>query len=431
MASVNFFLRGKIVDKESTIWVRLRDKDIDISVPVPYLTCKPKEWKDGKCRVSSKKMFESDTETINVRLSKLESEIISRYAVDNPEHESKIWLKEVISPSQKSNAENIYSDNVVSFIEKYIEMKRNQISEATLKIANSTKELIARYVLYKKESNKLYKGLFFKDIDNHFRTDFENYCLQDIYQVSTTYKNLKFLKMMCAIAESHDIETHRNVKTWRFEMDKVLRNTPKSVYLTFEELDKIAQTEMPNDYLDNARDWLLISCYTGQRVSDYMRFTSSMIMEDSEGQKYLEFTQIKTGAKMQIPLLNKVQEVLDKRGGEFPRKISDVKFNLYIKDVCRIAGLDEIIYNGKMMVIKREGKKSITRKVFGEYPKYELVTSHIGRKSFASNFYEIIHTTYLLNVTGHTTEKQLLAYINKTDVEKAKSTAKIFTSLGY
>ncbi|AZA77480.1 hypothetical protein EG347_08125 [Chryseobacterium sp. G0186] len=431
MASVNFFLRGKIVDKESTIWVRLRDKNIDISVPVPYLTCKPKEWKDGKCRVSSKKMFESDTETINVRLSKLESEIISRYAVDNPEHESKIWLKEVISPSQKSKAENIYSDNVVSFIEKYIEMKRNQISEATLKIANSTKELIARYVLYKKESNKLYKGLFFKDIDNHFRTDFERYCLQDIYQVSTTYKNLKFLKMMCAIAESYDIETHRNVKSWRFEMDKVLKNTPKSIYLTFKELDKIEQAEMPNDYLDNARDWLLISCYTGQRVSDYMRFTSSMIMEDSEGQKYLEFTQIKTGAKMQIPLLNKVQDVLDKRGGEFPRKISDVKFNLYIKDVCRIAGLDEILYNGKMVVIEREGKKKITRKVFGEYPKYELVTSHIGRKSFASNFYEIIPTAYLLNFTGHTTEKQLLTYINKTDVEKAKSTAKIFASLGY
>ncbi|OPB88512.1 phage integrase SAM-like domain-containing protein [Elizabethkingia ursingii] len=431
MASVSFFIRGKIVDKESTIWVRFRDKNIDVSVPIPYLTCKPKEWKDGKCRVSSKKMYENDTDTVNVRLSKLESEIISRYAVDNPEHESKVWLKEVISPSQKLDTEKVYSDNVISFIETYIQMKKDHISESTLKTANGTKQSLARYVSYKKESNKLYKGLFFKDIDNNFKNDFERYSLQEVYKVSTTYKTLRFLKMMCDIAESHDIETHRNVKSWRFEMDKVLKNTPKSVYLTFEELDKIEQTEMPNDYLDNARDWLLISCYTGQRVSDYMRFTPSMIIEDSEGYKYLEFTQIKTGKKMQIPLLKKVQEVLDKRGGEFPRKISDVKLNLYIKDVCKIAGLDEILYNGKTMVIEREGKKKITRKIFGEYPKHELVTSHIGRKSFASNFYEKIPTTYLLNFTGHTTEKQLLAYINKTEVEKAKSTAKIFNNLGY
>ncbi|SQG05957.1 Uncharacterised protein [Elizabethkingia meningoseptica] len=44
MASVSFFIRGKIVDKESTIWVRFRDKNIDVSVPIPYLTFKPKEW---------------------------------------------------------------------------------------------------------------------------------------------------------------------------------------------------------------------------------------------------------------------------------------------------------------------------------------------------------------------------------------------------
>jgi hypothetical protein len=60
-----------------------------------------------------------------------------------------------------------------------------------------------------------------------------------------------------------------------------------------------------------------------------------------------------------------------------------------------------------------------------------LVTSHIGRKSFASNFYEVIPTATLLNFTGHTTERQLLNYINKTEVEKAKSTAKIFNSLGF
>lgn len=99
--------------------------------------------------------------------------------------------------------------------------------------------------------------------------------------------------MVCNVAESFDINVHKHVSGWKFEVEKATKHIPKSIYLTFEELDKIEQTEMPHDYLENAKDWLLIACYTGQRVSDYLRFTASMIVEDSDGQKYIEFTQQK------------------------------------------------------------------------------------------------------------------------------------------
>ena len=431
MASVSFFIRGKVADKESTIWAKFRDKEIDLRVPIPYLACKPKEWKDGKCKIPSKKMLKDDAETINTRLAQLEANIISSYTEDKPEIDLKEWLKSVIEPKAKSNETVQYSDDVIDFIDVYISFKKESITESTVKKANVVKQLLKRYSKDKGRTKKSFRNLKFKDLDNNFRIDFEKYCQNEVYKISNTYKNLKFLKMVCNVAESFDIEVHKHVKDWRFELEKATKNDPKSIYLTFEELYKIEQSEMPHDYLDNARDWLLIACYTGQRVSDYLRFNSSMIIEDSEGQKYLEFTQQKTNTKMLIPLLKKVQEILEKINGDFPRKISDVKFNLYIKEVCKIAGIDEIVYNGKTTTIEREGKSKITRKIFGEFPKYELVTSHIGRKSFASNFYEVIPTATLLNFTGHTTERQLLNYINKTEVEKAKSTAKIFNSLGY
>ncbi|WP_312286407.1 phage integrase SAM-like domain-containing protein [Chryseobacterium gleum] len=429
MASVSFFIRGKVADKESTIWAKFRDRDIDIRIPVPYLNCKPKDWKDGKCKMPSKKMHKDDKETINTRLAQLEADIISSYVENKPELDLKGWLKSIIEPKRREDEKVSYSDDVVSFIDIYISLKKDSVTESTIKKANVVKQLLQRYT--DSRSKKTFRNLKFKDLDNNFRIDFEKYCQNEVYKISNTYKNLKFLKMVCNVAISFDIEVHKHVKNWKFEVEKATRNDPKSIYLTFEELNKIEQAEMPHDYLDNARDWLLIACYTAQRVSDYLRFTSSMIVEDTEGQKYLEFIQQKTGAKMKIPLLKKVQEILYRRGGEFPRKISDVKFNLYIKEVCKIANIDEMIYNGKVMSIERKGKPKITRKVFGEFPKYELVTSHIGRKSFASNFYEKIPTTYLLNFTGHTTERQLLAYINKTEVEKAKSTANVFNNLGY
>lgn len=430
MASVSFFIRGKVADKESTIWAKFRDKDIDLRVPVPYLSCKPKEWKEGKCKMPSKKMHKDDAETINTRLSQLEANIISSYINDIPEVDLKEWLKSIIEPTTLKREDNNYSDDVIAFIDTYISLKKDSVTESTIKKANVVKQLMIRYVENRKIKKKTFRGLKFKDLDNSFRIDFEDYCNKESYKISTTYRNLKFLKMICKVAGSFDIEVHKHSELWKFEVEKATKHIPKSIYLTFDELDKIEHKEMPHDYLDNARDWLLISCYTGQRVSDYMRFNSSMIVEDSEGQKYIEFTQQKTNAKMQIPLLKKVQDILAKRNGEFPRKISDVNLNLYIKEVCEIAEIDEIVYNGRTETITKDGK-NITRKVFGNFPKHKLITSHIGRKSFASNFYEKIPTTYLLNFTGHTTEKQLLAYINKTEVEKAKSTAKIFNSLGY
>jgi integrase len=46
-------------------------------------------------------------------------------------------------------------------------------------------------------------------------------------------------------------------------------------------------------------------------------------------------------------------------------------------------------------------------------PKWELITSHIGRRSFATNFYGKINQQLIQSVTGHKTETSFLKYINK------------------
>lgn len=431
MASVSFFLRGTISDKESTIYIKFRDKDIDIRISLPHLTCKPVDWKNGKCKSSSKKMNVNDSETINVQLSKIEANVLSQYDSQKPQVDLKAWLKSVADPSFVAQPEYKYSDEVIEFCDVYISVKKNHVSPATIKKVNVVKNLLKRYVDYRKLKANNFRTLKFSDLSNTFRDDFISYCESEHYNISTTYRNLKFIKMIAKVAESFDVEVHKHISNWNFELDKATKSNPKSIYLTEEELNKIEQADMPHDYLDNARDWLLIACYTGQRVSDYLRFNSSMIVVDSDGTKFIEFVQQKTNARMRLPLLKKVIQILDKRDGEFPRVISDVKLNLFIKEVCQKAEISEMIYNGMVEVVTTEDGRKLRRKVFGCYPKYKLVTSHIGRKSFASNFYERVPIAHLLNFTGHTTEKQLLNYINKSDVDKAKSTAEIFSKLGY
>jgi integrase len=196
-------------------------------------------------------------------------------------------------------------------------------------------------------------------------------------------------------------------------LDKV-----EKVFLTVDELKLIEEQEYTLDYLDNARDWLLISCETGQRVSDFMRFDKKLIRYEGKV-PLIEFTQVKTNKKMAIPLSKRVMSILAKRKGQFPRKISDQKYNEYIKEVCKEAGLTHKI---KGSIISKETK----RKESGVFPKHELVTSHIGRRSFATNNYGRIPTSLLINVTGHSTEAMFLEYIGKTVTEKAIQLAEYF-----
>ena len=69
---------------------------------------------------------------------------------------------------------------------------------------------------------------------------------------------------------------------------------------------------------------------------------------------------------------------------------------------------------------ENEKEKIIHRKKFGKYPKYELVSSHVCRRSFATNLYGKIDTLTIMKITGHKTEKQFLEYIKITPKEYAE-----------
>lgn len=187
-------------------------------------------------------------------------------------------------------------------------------------------------------------------------------------------------------------------------------------------MEQLEAKDLPSN-LDNARDWLIISCYCGQRISDFLRFDKSMIRYEinKEGidKPLIEFTQVKTGKIMTIPLHPKIMVILNKYEGNFPNKISDQKYNEYIKKVCKRAEITELINGVKF-------NKETKMKEEKLYEKCELVSSHIGRRSFATNNYVKIPTSFLRNVTGHTTETAFLTYIGKSNKDIALELTKYF-----
>jgi integrase len=60
-------------------------------------------------------------------------------------------------------------------------------------------------------------------------------------------------------------------------------------------------------------------------------------------------------------------------------------------------------------------------KISTAYKKWQLVTTHTARRSFATNLYKSgFPTLSIMAITGHTTEKSFLKYIKVTPDEHAK-----------
>jgi integrase len=269
------------------------------------------------------------------------------------------------------------------------------------------KHLIQRF---QKEIKKEY---LINDIDSDFKLKFEAYCRDNNYSPNTIARAIKFIKTLCYHARDNKIETNYQLDSIKVKYEKV-----EKVYLNSTELKLIEKVKLDNDNFSQARDWLMISCETGQRVSDFLRFKKDQIRVEN-GKNLIEFTQVKTDKVMTVPLSKKVMDILKKHKGEFPKPMSDQKYNSYIKDVCKLAGLTNKV---KGSIIDKKTK----RKKTGEFEKWELVSSHIGRRSFATNNYGRIPTSLLIGATGHSTEKMFLEYIGKSDSQKAMQLAEYF-----
>ena len=88
-----------------------------------------------------------------------------------------------------------------------------------------------------------------------------------------------------------------------------------------------------------------------------------------------------------------------------------------------MAGFTQLVKGRKKKIVKvkEDGRsKNGVRGVDGLYPKYELISAHTCRRSFASNYYGQMPTSAIMEITQHVSEKVFLSYINITPKENAE-----------
>jgi len=226
--------------------------------------------------------------------------------------------------------------------------------------------------------------------------------------IGTRVKNLKVFMNYANDKGYTNNQGHRHLKFRKVE------ETAETIYLTDKEITSLYHLDLSkNKKLDRVRDLFIIGCYTGLRFSDLSQITPDKITNTGTR---LRIKTIKTGETVVIPLHPAIREILKKYDNKLPRVISNQKFNDYLKDLGEQAELKE--------------KVSIAHTVKGfqvstTFNKWQLITVHTARRSFATNMYLAgVPSISIMKITGHRTEKAFMKYIKISQDQNADLIAK-------
>lgn len=263
----------------------------------------------------------------------------------------------------------------------------------------STKYRYNRFKIYTYNLLSEYLGSkqpTFDDMDYAFCEDFIEWMSARGLCANTRGSHVKFVKAAMNEAYKNKLHDNEDFRSFRKEAEQV-----DAVYLTNEEVTKVAELPLCGSH-KIARDLFLIGCHTGMRFSDYSRLSMDDI---SDG--VIHFITQKCKTPVDIPAHPRVLKILQEHGGTAPT-MSQQKFNAYIKDVCKEAGLKESI------LIRKSGQQV-------RCEKWEIISSHTARRTGLTNMYKAGIPTYrCMMISGHKTEQVFLTYLRITQEENAE-----------
>ncbi|MFD1771576.1 tyrosine-type recombinase/integrase [Sphingobacterium suaedae] len=359
----------------------------------------PAMWDVEKCRPMN--IYLKPSKRVNMRLNRIKI-AVHEYLNDVRTKRRKfslMGLGRVVAKSASEAQASYPEGTLLYFVDMYIRSRSHLISNATHKRYVVFQRLLERFEGYQQ------KNLYLKEVNAEFVQQFMAFGELEHYTHSTISRSIHFIRTVLNFLEK------RGMRTFVYELEiPKQRKINRFVTLSEDELVRIDKMEVP-EHLKAAKDWLVISCYTGQRVSDFLNFNMDML-EVLDGQQCLSFVQQKTHKNILLPLHPAVSIIMARNGANFPARISPQRYNEAIKEVAKLAGINALI-----QVFKRRGYRSSLATV----PKWEAITSHIGRRSFASNFYGKIPTALLMEATGHSSEQMFQRYISNVDTERTRT----------
>lgn len=405
MANIKFIIRDMESENEQTIYVSSRFGRNEKLMYATTLKIEPLFWDEKKQRAKNSKYCINKDE-INAALTSIESKlnlfITDAAAKGNPV--TKDELKNLLDIHFGKKIAAAYDFH--SFFEEFIRLCDTRVSphRGGQTIDYKTKREYARTYYYIQEYEKKRKvHLEFRSITQSFFNDFVAFLQELGLSTNTIWHKTVSLKAVMKAANEQELTDNT-----KYQLFKNVSEESQSVALSEDELDALARFDFSSSArLERTRDLFLVGCWTGLRFSDFTR-----IREENIKDGMITIQQQKTNEFVTIPLHPVFLRIWEKYNGNLPVNISNQKFNDNLKDVCREAGLTEHVLKS----ITKGGKKQTTI-----YEKWQLVSSHTARRSFATNLYKSgFPSISIMQITGHKTESSFLKYIKVSKEEHAK-----------
>ncbi len=417
MATVNFYLNSRVnKNNESLILLVFRHKDIKIQISTNEMIAK-NNWDVANAKATSKHSGYSE---LNNFLKKLAVDV--QLSFQNfrflKGQIDKVVLKKTFETLLNPNLESVENSKpkvkepkkitFTSFIAEYIDKQLLHKNPNTLKIYKRSLGILLEF-----EKEIWHKKLKFEDIDSDFYLKWVQFARKNLYfSDNTINKHTGTIKFFMNEAAHFKLHNSFSYNTKRFSTN---RTEVFTIYLTEKEIELIRNLDLskePNRRF--VRDVFVIGCYTGLRFSDLYALQESDI--DIENKLIHIRNIIKTQGSLEVPILPIVEEIFkkykDETGLFLPPRITNQKTNAYLKAVCeRIPEFHKI----EAFIYKKGGKN-----IRYENKKYELISTHTARRSFATNMYHKKIPAYaIMAITGHKSEKAFLSYIRTTKTENA------------
>jgi len=392
----------------------------------------PKFWSLKDQRAKAKYEVSSElNEQLSNQKNKIENAFNKYQNQYNRIPNAKQFKEYIIESIDKANApeEEKIVLNFYELINYKIELERKRLLNEG---KNPNRSIVSHYErlsdLLRQFEKETSFQVNFEIISIVWYNEFVQFLNKQKFSPNTKGRIIKNIKTIMNLANEKGLTNNQNHKNKLF---KKIQEQTFHVYLNEEEIQALYEFECSEERLSKVKDLFVIACRTGLRVSDLKRinkdhiFTTSFnVNEDNstiEIQKdFIRITTQKTNKEVDVPLHSNVSEILKNYEFNLP-KITDQKFNEYIKEVCQLAGInDPCTYH--------QTKGGL--KVRLEKPKYELISSHTGRRSWATNHYkEGFPILSIMAITGHSTVKDFKNYVVLDANEHAKTIAKHYYKL--
>lgn len=319
-------------------------------------------------------------------------------------------LDKIYKPTKVTTAQGETPKEFFPFIDFFIKTAIRK--ENTIKSYKTLKNNLLEYQKEKKTT------LTFDRIDIDFYNSFIDYLTKPKtiktktgktktvagLSINTIGTRIKILKTFLSAANDRGINVPTDYTKKSF---KKPNEESFSIYLNESELTLMYnKTGLPL-YLERVRDLFLIGCYTGLRFSDLTQLKKENITAENT----INITTQKTNQKVVVPIHPVVREIFKKYDYKLPKLPTNQKFNEFLKEVAKLAKINEPI---TMESTKGGFKVSETTE------KYNMVTSHTARRSFATNaFLMDMPSISIMKITGHKTESAFMRYIKMSAKDNA------------